>query len=452
MTEEILAARSPVASTSSCQGSKSAKPEKYYQKCDNYKFEIYKYPEDVNAKIDIARKILKSCAENIRFSETASLDEISRFTGIKSKFEIAEYQNTLNRSLDYYFKSYIDSDNLVPTTSYKNFRQVIVESFLSRSEKLPSVYEVMFNSWKLLNTAKNNMLDVYNSEKVRMDMAIHGFVMECYPNTNKQFIIENPKNVMDRIFYLEKIIQYRASSRFIVYIETKIENTFIIVSPVSEIEQRFVKVFNQKDIEDAIMTCLIPFLQPNSVVVFDKDLRTSATKLPNEYASKKDMEKWLNSIGIPYNIGSLKAELYKLVMKYKNFAKEISYLEEVLTGCGHTVLWEPRSTNVYSFSGLLNLWYEKLKQHGYNDTALTEQFLDTVKNMPLDVWQTYNKLIAKQEIQCLSEDLVVAEVIDHIILAARNGCHSKPGLNLCDFKMPSKDPEFLKSIIVTNVQ
>ena len=84
---------------------------------------------------------------------------------------------------------------------------------------------------------------------------------------------------------------------------------------------------------DWFTNTLIPALEEPSLILLDNatyhNARTDDTKTPTSGSRKAEMQQWLSSRGIPYDVLSTKVELYEIIKTHK---PPIRYLTDDIAG------------------------------------------------------------------------------------------------------------------------
>ncbi|KAJ0171147.1 hypothetical protein K1T71_013346 [Dendrolimus kikuchii] len=391
------------------------KPAEY----EDYALKIYKQPEDIiNTKFDSAMKFVLPSVKKLELVPLVTVNKIKKFSGTTYSGSSKSF-SIFNKTTKNCVPNSIDMNKPVSTTGYGVLQQIMLRYYMEKYKTLLPTNAITYDARSLFNIP-NSRRRQYNFKRLIKDLSAKGFVTQRFAYTYRNFTSEDPKIVIDRIFYFEKIREYRESGRNIVHVVTALENLLITVSPMSELKQCYKKVFNRKEFRKVIKKYVIPILPANSVLIVDYDQRSIKIKKPSTFTSKKTMKIWLTKIGVSYDNNAHKAELYNLIKKHRHLGNQIYCLEEALEKHGHTVLWKPKISKISCIQGILTLLHEKLQLNGSDTLTLEEQFVNTIENTPLDTWKEYDEFVAKQEQQCLSDDLVMMEIIDNIQTAARN--------------------------------
>ncbi|CAH1643950.1 unnamed protein product [Spodoptera littoralis] len=233
-------------------------------------------------------------------------------------------------------------------------------SHLSKNFSLPTTEQLF---WQL----KMKVIPIYmNLSDFRTWLYKNDFMWERGSN-GELVVVEKTEVRFERYLYLQKMARYREENKQIFFIGHGAFNSegrlvtlkesnkasknnneiyqriLFAVSAAGPDCLRYVESFTEKVFLDWINQVFLIAVGTPSVVVlsYDKHHCEEIIKVPTLESSKRDLCKWLDYFGVPYDAGMTKVILHDLIEKYTDLTEKIYAVDAVLKANGHTVLRIP---------------------------------------------------------------------------------------------------------------
>lgn len=303
----------------------------------------------------------------------------------------------------------------------------------------------------LLNVLKRDISFTVGRETLRKILRELGFRFKK-AESNRKILAEKDEVRLLRIKYLTLIKQYRNEGRNIVYgDESYVHTTHTkesawadktgkgLKKPISK-GQRLIIVhaggsngfvpgalliykssqstgdyhneMNTENYEKLLKNQLIPNLPPRSVFVIDNAAyhNTIREKAPNSNSRKGEMQQWLSSKNIPYDVRAFKPELYDIIKRHKKDYIQYS-IDTIMEEHGHKVLRLPPYHP--DFNPIENIWSQvkgHVSQHNVkmNFTEVTKLLNEKFSSIDVEAWRR----VVDHAIKCEDEFLTIEEALD----------------------------------------
>lgn len=277
-----------------------------------------------------------------------------------------------------------------------------------------------------------------------------GFTWKQLPGTKKAIIVEKTEQFHHRIQYLQNMKEWRKNNIPILYVEfmcltdilsmTK-EYVAVAVSTLTGLVHTTFLHSNFKFCMHWLKTWTASFIKDVShphVIVFGIhaehkiEYKQEYTKLTMS-SPKKEMVEWLENNDIPHNPNDHRAELYRLVQKFRNKCKPKHNITEKINTFGHHVVEQPRG-----ISGLTMI-YAKVKSNFMSEKDIytskkiySYEVKNFLKEITLEEWRNIDAEIKRREERIYQDDMEMETVLDKLMELGKGGCVSGMEIDVLD--------------------
>ncbi|KAI8425610.1 hypothetical protein MSG28_011427 [Choristoneura fumiferana] len=384
--------------------------------------------KDLRLKIKMAKNFIKI----LNYTKDAITIVTPKMLGLKDVVfnelkMVADIERVSTRRIFLEDVGRVICNNIIP---YKDIREVIIKNYLEK-KTIPTMLRLKSDFEEIMMYRTNDY--------VKQSLKGRGFVWRKLPGTKQSIIVEDPKRVIDRHRYFNKLKEYRDEGRSIVYIEERCYSSrsgsrildlepvfmnttkwYIIIATENALINTYTHMYQPTfNYITWLMDMVIPLLPNNSVIVIEDKLNWEQRETPkvNEFSSKKDIKEWLDECGVHCDPQSNKAELMILVNK---FTEERSMkLNDFFKGHGHDVLRRQRGFPNLCFTAPILKLFQKTSK---NANLQGKELMDIIKSVTEEQWKEMNECVKKEEKKVYEEDILLDEVIDKIVaMAAETG-------------------------------
>lgn len=269
-----------------------------------------------------------------------------------------------------------------------------------------------------------------------------GFTWKQLPGTKKAVIVEKPEQFYQRIQYLQNMKEWRQNNLPILYVEfikytdiTNLNSKQNVVVAVSTLTGLVHITFMQKHFEfsmDWLMKWTANFIHkvknPHVVVLGVSTPVTAENKVDHKEedaelkmsSPKMDMVQWLEYNHIPHSPNDHRAELYRLVQKFRSICNPMQHIMEKIKSYGHYVVKQPRGimdlTTVYA-----NLKSKYWNHHTIQGNIYNSTFKNIFEGITLEDWITMDARIRKREEIMYQNDMEMEAVMDKLMELGKYG-------------------------------
>ncbi|KAJ8730158.1 hypothetical protein PYW07_017196 [Mythimna separata] len=329
-------------------------------------------------------------------------------------------------------------------------RAVVRESIIDHYYDYYNKDEV-FPSLRKFHAQMKEKINYPGSYKsLRIELLLMGFHWKRI-NASSRILVEKNEIRFLRINFLNKIAEYRAQGRPIVYTgETFIDIThrpkraakglgLVIVHAggmdgyvpnalyMFEAQENNHEDLHYMKSEDYIKWMnnqLIPNLKPNSIVVVDNPYYQNILQNPppRPNARKQEMLDWLDYRNIVYSSSMLKPQLYQLILQHKENIKEYK-IDNLLRNYNHGVLrlppCHPELNPIKNIWPLIKQGMEK-KKDLINIKAKMKAVEQKINSISLQQWKNLCDLAIKDEKKLIGHDAAIDALTEKLDLTAND--------------------------------
>ncbi|KAI5651627.1 hypothetical protein NE865_00871 [Phthorimaea operculella] len=390
--------------------------------------------DDINTKMKITRHIVHACTvEGIHGGLYNEISEPLKRT--KSYTKCPDYTIYKAKSAVRKDRPFADWDTERKAKNinfhfYDHYRKLYITKLLGRRQ-IPNI--------RTFSAYLRSTVGVVKSE-----LRECGFTWVRIPGTNNSMIIEKPEHVNRRFEYLSKLSQYRTEGRNIIYVDERNINVNNLLSEQYDIRQTGyyanymivaanrrgpIHMFFYNDLDNT-KTFLLEMSQklkePSVIVMGEKrHHEKNNCPLPTQFSTKKEMSDFLTRNDVPHEPDMPKAELYSIIQRCKSkCVTEMYSLDQLLSGFGHVVLRRPYGSHALQFftpfwkKACLRMMPGKGK---VSQTTIKKEILDMMRDVSVVEWGKMEDDLIETESRMFTEDLQVEEIIDKIMMMAKDG-------------------------------
>lgn len=379
---------------------------------------------------------------------------ISQYTGVKEEIveEALNYKKKKTFSDLYLLSDQVSSHNYDPSAfslRFEDVRRIIFDLYVNELQ-IPNKHSIIQALLKLPRYKD------YSVSNLETDLYYIGFIWKRLPNSKKYIVVEKSEQFMERMKYLQRMLQYRSDNRVLIHVERTIikyqaplEITMAACPQTGLIDISL--PFQTLSMENWLQT-IIHGIPSNSVFVMQLPSNTEEKMnwIPNIHNGKDEMIKWLEAHGIPHDPKQHSAELYALVQKYKCHYPSTYKFVASLEAVGHEVIIRPPVLNGYFDLSFLS---DKLSSSSsihakplITKTTFQEMIYEKFSGYSLLKWLMDDRKMADREMQMFDEDQKLELVLDNLLDKINDGCISEADLDACDGK--ECDLKFCDRILV----
>ncbi|XP_054267154.1 uncharacterized protein LOC128989301 [Macrosteles quadrilineatus] len=171
---------------------------------------------------------------------------------------------------------------------------------------------------------------------------------------------------------------------------------------------------------------IIHLLPPDSVIVMDNASYHSETlfKIPNMSWKKKDIQNFLTSHGVFFNLSDVKAELLTRIPAHLRLAAKTYKIDKIAEDCGHTVL---RLPPYHCELNPIELVWAKVKNEvartntDYSLKSVETLLDDALNNVTANDWKSFVNHVKKVEEFMWEVDAIIDDVQDRLVISLADG-------------------------------
>lgn len=384
---------------------------------------------EIHDKMNIARNIVLNIEKSIPYGIETNVNLMAQFyTEVDANIieDVLKNKKSRKSFLEWYT---IKSDIATPTIMcFERMRRIIIEQYLNNLA-IPT-RSTLRNAISILGYTP------YTSTQLKTDLFKLGYIWKRLQKSNKYIIVEDAEQVSSRMKFFNKMKEFRDQNRCIVYIEIvnfspTTTEMIVVVSPQRGLLDSYFDIGIQS-IEFWLLNKLNTAPE-NAVFVIEQaclDEKECLCELPTIHSQKKDMKKWLDLYGVPYDTNAHKSDLFALIEKYKVTCPPLYRSCEILKARGHDCLLRPPELTETKYSEFL----EKDIQFTAHvlGVAVSKPYVADYINSVNPDWLGQDRVLAEKETCMYEEDKKLELILDKLIESAKNEDLTESDFDECE--------------------
>lgn len=408
--------------------------------------EVY---DEIRDTLQIAKRIIIKC------DTSNDTDKISDYSQISDSLS---YTRCVALKMHNYTGVDVEtSEELVKKAMKKKSFHDWLKCKDDRYEITPKIYERMRNiiNYQYLNKlqipTKSSILQeilnyrnkqLYTSDLLELDLYNLGYVWKRLPKSDKYIIVEDTKQVSNRMKYLHQMKEYRKTDRVLIHVERTVafplqrsQNVEVIAIASPQLGFIDAKFPTNEQSLDFWLGNILHTIPQNSVFVIEQSNRSGVDfkrtgELPTMHSKKSTMIEWLESYNIPCDSTMHRGELFALIEKHKVHCPPVYKICEILKAAGHDVILRPPElANTGFFTWILKPIFEdkNVTLPMFNIRVVTAMSVTSP-----DAWILADRRMAAREQKIYEEDLKLEFFLDKLMDAVKSEDFDAVDIEKCE--------------------